>query len=151
MILLLTSLILDGFLSTIIPINSFLRPKLTVTTIYLLYPKYKNNKKIYFIYLVIIGLIYDILYTNILLFHPIVFIILGNFIKYIKDNYNKTPSLLGLILTIICYEIIIFSLINIFQISKTNIIYLLTLIINSIVLNAIYLKIMTLLSKIKHN
>lgn len=149
MLLLLISIILDGFLSTLIPLNSIFRPKLTITTIYFLYPKFKKNKRTYFILLIIAGILYDIFYTNIPLFHPIVFYLLGNFIKYIKDNYNKSPSIIGLILTIFFYELIIFLLMNIFQVTKTNIMNLLILMGNSILLNIIYLKSITSLSKIK--
>lgn len=151
MLLILISVILDGILSALIPLNSIFRPKLTITAIYFLYSKYKKNKTSYFILLIITGIVYDLLYTNILLLHPIIFYLLGNFIKYIKDNYNKTPTIIGLILTIIFYETLIFILMSIFQITKTNIISLLIIIGNSLLLNVLYLKTMQYIKKIKHN
>ncbi len=151
MLLLLISVILDGILSAIIPLNSIFRPKLTVTTIYFLYSKYKKNKNYYFILLIITGIIYDLLYTNILLFHPVIFYLLGTFIKYIKDNYNKTPTIIGLVLTIIFYETVICILMSVFQITKTNIINLLLVIGSSLLLNILYLKTMLYIHKIKHN
>lgn len=151
MLLILISVILDGILSALIPLNSIFRPKLTITAIYFLYSKYKKNKTSYFILLIITGIVYDLLYTNILLLHPIIFYLLGNFIKYIKDNYNKTPTIIGLVLTIIFYETLIFILMSIFQITKTNIISLLIIIGNSLLLNVLYLKTMQYIKKIKHN
>lgn len=151
MLLILISVILDGILSALIPLNSIFRPKLTITAIYFLYSKYKKNKTSYFILLIITGIVYDILYTNILLLHPIIFYLLGTFIKYIKDNYNKTPTIIGLVLTIIFYETLIFILMSIFQITKTNIISLLIIIGNSLLLNVLYLKTMQYIKKIKHN
>ena len=151
MLLILISVILDGILSALIPLNSMFRPKLTITAIYFLYSKYKKNKTSYFILLIITGIVYDLLYTNILLLHPIIFYLLGNFIKYIKDNYNKTPTIIGLVLTIIFYETLIFILMSIFQITKTNIISLLIIIGNSLLLNVLYLKTMQYIKKIKHN
>lgn len=151
MLLILISVILDGILSILIPLNSMFRPKLTITAIYFLYSKYKKNKTSYFILLIITGIVYDLLYTNILLLHPIIFYLLGNFVKYIKDNYNKTPTIIGLVLTIIFYETLIFILMSIFQITKTNIISLLIIIGNSLLLNVLYLKTMQYIKKIKHN
>lgn len=151
MLLILISVILDGILSALIPLNSIFRPKLTITAIYFLYSKYKKNKTSYFILLIITGIVYDLLYTNILWLHPIIFYLLGNFIKYIKDNYNKTPTIIGLVLTIIFYETLIFILMSIFQITKTNIISLLIIIGNSLLLNVLYLKTMQYIKKIKHN
>ncbi len=151
MLLILISVILDGILSILIPLNSMFRPKLTITAIYFLYSKYKKNKTSYFILLIITGIVYDLLYTNILLLHPIIFYLLGNFVKYIKDNYNKTPTIIGLVLTIIFYETLIFILMSIFRITKTNIISLLIIIGNSLLLNVLYLKTMQYIKKIKHN
>lgn len=147
MILLCISLILDGYLSSFIPSNSVLLPKLTITAIYYLHQKYKKKPTTYLTILIVLGIIYDLLYTNIILFHSIVLYFIGKFIIYIKDKYNKQPSILGLILTITTYEIIIFLLINLFNISNTSLQTLILIIINSMLLNIIYLKIISFIQK----
>ena len=66
MILLCISLILDGYLSSFIPSNSILLPKLTITAIYYLHQKYKkkptteetkkSEKSDFFIYIKLINI-----------------------------------------------------------------------------------------------
>ena len=63
-ILIILSLLLDGYLSTIISSSSYFLPLLTLTTIYLIYPKYSKKIRSYKLIVIIVGLIYDLLYTN---------------------------------------------------------------------------------------
>lgn len=96
LIIIVISLILDGLLSNFLsfmPGNlSLFTPLFTVMSIFLIYPFFKKKEKsTYFITIAITGLIYDLLYTNLLFFNAVVFIILGSIImilyRYLDINF----------------------------------------------------------------
>jgi len=107
-------IILDGLIIYFIPsyfnqLNYFY-PMLTILLIPFIY---LTNKKNYFLLIIIMGIIYDLLYSSIIFYHIILFIILISFdIKIL--NYFKS-SLLLLIITslinIVLYDIISFLLV----------------------------------------
>lgn len=149
-ILIILSLLLDGYLSIIFSQSLCLIPLLTLTTIYLIYPIYNKKIKTYKLILIIVGLIYDLLYTNLLLFHSIVFYLLSFLIIPIYKNYsqNKLKSILYLILLIASYELLVACIFFLFQVSTITFIKLISKILKSLVLNIIYaLSIMQILKK----
>lgn len=139
-ILIILSLILDGYLSIIFSPSSYLIPLLTLTTIYLIYPKYSKKIKTYKVILIMVGFIYDILYTNLLLFHSIIFYLLSFLIIFIYKNYsqNNLKNILYLILLIAAYELLVACIFFIFQVSTITIIKLISKILKSLILNIIY-------------
>ena len=75
------SLLLDGILTNYLPFLpndlSLFTPLLTITSLVLIYPFFRKQEKNYYITLFIIGIIYDLFYTNLLFFHAVIFLILG--------------------------------------------------------------------------
>ena len=67
-IILLISIILDGVLTNFLPylVNdlSIFTPLLTVVSIFILYPLNRKKENKFFILIFIVGIIYDLLYTN---------------------------------------------------------------------------------------
>ncbi len=145
-ILLITGLLLDGILSNIIPNTSFLIPLITITNIFLIYKFYQKHEKTYFIILAITGLIYDLLYTNLLFYHLIIFIILGIISKYIYKYFkiSNFKLLLCIPLIIISYEFLTATLLFIFQIIPPDITRLTNKIVHSLLLNMIYAEVIFL-------
>lgn len=144
-ILIILSLLLDGYLSTIISSSSYFLPLLTLTTIYLIYPKYSKKIRSYKLIVIIVGLIYDLLYTNLLLFHAVIFYILSFLIIHIYKNYSQTKltTILSLIILIVVYELLVASIFFIFQVSTITFIKLITKIFKSLLLNIIYALVLT--------
>lgn len=144
-ILIILSLLLDGYLSTIISSSSYFLPLLTLTTIYLIYPKYNKKIRSYKLIVIIVGLIYDLLYTNLLLFHAVIFYILSFLIIHIYKNYSQTKltTILSLIILIVVYELLVASIFFIFQVSTITFIKLITKIFKSLLLNIIYALVLT--------
>lgn len=144
-ILIILSLLLDGYLSTIISSSSYFLPLLTLTTIYLIYPKYSKKIRSYKLIVIIVGLIYDLLYTNLLLFHAVIFYILSLLIIHIYKNYSQTKltTILSLIILIVVYELLVASIFFIFQVSTITFIKLITKIFKSLLLNIIYALVLT--------
>ena len=68
----IVSLLLDGILTNYLPflVNdlSYLTPLLTVVSIFIIYPLNRKKELKFFILIFIVGIIYDLLYTNLLFF-----------------------------------------------------------------------------------
>ena len=92
------SLFLELLLSQIIPKETYLIPLFTLVSILFL----KKNKH-YYIYLFILGFIYDLFFTDIIFLHSIIYLLLGLIINIFN---NKNIFLLLMIITI--YQVFIY-------------------------------------------
>lgn len=152
--IIIISVILEGLLTNYLsymPMNlTIFTSSLTITAIFVAYLKY-NNKKKYCFFCIIAGILYDLLYTNILFLHSIVFLILAILTIKIYERFeiNKISIILWTILIIIIYETIIsisFYILGITQLNTLNIIYKIS---HTILLNITYAEIGYLLNKKK--
>lgn len=139
-VLVLIPLLLDGVLSIYIKSNSYLLPLLTITTIYIIYPKYIKNEKSYFIMIIILGLLYDLLYTNLLFFSAIEFFIIGTISKYIHKNLanNIFMQIIYISMIIIAYEFLTIAILYIFKVVPITIEKIIYKVSHSLLLNIIY-------------
>ena len=146
--------LLDGIIVYYVPsyfnhIN-YLYPMLTISFIPFLI---KKKSKVNIIYIAIIGIMYDLLYSNILLYNTILFILLASFNKIIV-NYFKDSILLYIILgitNIVIYDTFSFILVLITSYQSVTIGDLLYKIRNSILLNIMSIFICYFLCKNKNN
>ena len=150
-ILMILALLLDGVLSVKLPTTSFFLPLLTLTTIYLIYPCYKKKEKRYYCILITSGLLYDLLYTNLLFFHMLIFLFIGALTQHIYKNYhhNILKNLIYLCLIITLYESSIALILFLFQTTSITISQVFSQIVHSLSLNIIYALIMSRLIKLK--
>lgn len=158
-IIIILSLILDGllsnFLSFMVGDLSYFTPLFTVMTVLIIYPFFKKKeKKNYFLALAITGIIYDLLYTNLLFYHSTIFILLGLLTillhKYLDTNFFMV--LLETVLIIIVYQSVtafLFFLLQVVPVTLNDLIYLIehTLLINIIYTQLGYLLIRLLPEK----
>lgn len=140
----LISLLLDGFLTNILPYTvenlSLLTPSLTLISLLLVYPFYRKKEMKYTILILITGIIYDLLYTNLLFFNAIVFYIVIRVMQYIYKKYeiNYFTIIINTIIAITTYEVlqvIIISIYNLYPITLYSLIYKIK---SSLLLNIIY-------------
>jgi len=143
--LIVFSLILDGLLSNFLPFMvgelSFFTPLFTVISVFLIYPFYKKKeKRKYFITISLIGIVYDLLFTNLLFFHMILFLILGCFVvlcyRYLDTNFLMV--LIESVLLITIYQGLssfFFFLFQVVPVSFDDFCYLLE---HTLVLNVLY-------------
>lgn len=142
-LIIVISFIIDYFVSLYLPYEknnlSYFTPLFIPILIYLLYPLFKNKKK-YILISIIIGIIYDLIYTNLLFFNGIIFFLISIITmliyKYFKNNIYL--NIIYLLLIIIFYElvsILIYMLFGIINISFNDIIYRIT---HIIIINIIY-------------
>lgn len=128
----LISILLDGILSNIIPMHSHLIPLFTIITL-LIYPK----NKIY-IY-IIMGILYDLLYSDMLFLNLSIFLLLYPLIIYLhKDIPNNYLSLIYRIICVIIFYVTISYIFSIILGNNFNISILYNTIINSMFINIVY-------------
>ena len=152
LIILILSFMLDGILTNFLPYIelSLFTPLLTLVSIFLIYPLYKKTEIRYFVTLIILGILYDLFYTNLLFFNAILFLIIGFITKIIYKNLdiNFIKLIIYIIGIIIIYELttgLIIFIFNLVPITITKILYKIT---HSILLNVIYAELIYLVLKI---
>ena len=143
-IIVIISLLLDGILSNFLPyLNndlSIFTPLLTLVSIFMIYPFFKKKEKKYLITIFVIGIIYDLFYTNLLFFNGILFVLIGLLTILIYKRYEITPIrlLLYIIIVITSYELLTVLIILIFNLVPITIYKVFYKIIHSLLLNIIY-------------
>lgn len=157
LIIITLSLILDGILSNIFPYTvnnlSLFTPLLTLISIYLIYPFYKKKDKKYLITIFLTGIIYDLLYTNLIFYNAIIFTIIGIISKYIYKHYeiNYLNIIIQIVLIVTIYELLnalIIILFNLVPMSITRLFYKIT---HSLLLNIIYSELLLIIINILPN
>lgn len=157
LIIITLSLILDGILSNIFPYTvnnlSLFTPLLTLISIYLIYPFYKKKEKKYLITIFLTGIIYDLLYTNLIFYNAIIFTIIGIISKYIYKHYeiNYLNIIIQIVLIVTIYELLnalIIILFNLVPMSITRLFYKIT---HSLLLNIIYSELLLIIINILPN
>lgn len=154
LIIMTISFILDGILSNFLPYLpndlSLFTPLLTIISIFLIYPFYKKKEKAFYITIFIIGLLYDLFYTNLLFFNALLFLLIGVVSKYIYKNFELShlKLILYIITIIIVYETttaLVIILYNLVPISIYKLVYKIT---HSLLLNIIYAELIYLIIKL---
>lgn len=138
------SFLLDGLLSNFMPYNlnniSSFTPLFTVISLVLIYPLFNNQNKYYLVYAFLLGIIYDLTYTDTMLFNGMLFLIIAYIIKFIYayfvDNIYNSVSIGIVILTL--YIIISYGVLSLLNYVEFNIVYLFYKIIKTIILNVLY-------------
>lgn len=130
--------ILDIILSLYIPTTSYFIPLLTITNIYLIYNRKEETK--YFTTIAALGLIYDLIHTNLLFYHLVIFLILAFITKIIHKNLKQTKitTIIYISIIIIIYEFLNITILSMYQKNIFIINNLLNKIKHSLLFNQIY-------------
>lgn len=153
LITIIISILLDGILTNYLPFMennlSIFTPLLTVVSLFVIYPLYDKKEKKYEKTAFIIGLVYDLLYTNLLFLHAIIFLILSLLIKKIYKTFpiDMVRVIIFISILIISYELLMGLIIWIFQLTPITIQKLIYKISHSLVLNIIYGEILFIIIK----
>ena len=137
--IIIISFILEGVLTNIINTNSIILPLFTIVSLVITYPYIKNNYT-FIIISIIIGLLYDIAYTNSLFINTFTFTLCSLLIifidKFIKESFFGRMCIN--IFMIIIFKILSYFLLFVFSFIKFNHNILIKGIISSLILNIIY-------------
>jgi rod shape-determining protein MreD len=139
-IILVVSVLLEGILSNFLPINGLLTPLFTLVALIIIYPFFKDNYFDYYKYAFITGIVYDLLYTDTIIFDAIVFcfmvFIITKLCVMLSDNYVNVSIIT--VLCIIIYRCVTYSLLLLVGNVSWNFMTLLASIYNSLIINIIY-------------
>ena len=143
-IIILISFIIDGVLTNFLPYGvgnlSLFTPLTTIVALIICYTFFYRKERSYYIMAFIVGIIYDIFYTNLLFLDGFIFLIISFFITkiYKISGFNFIWILIDILLSIIIYECSLALIIMIFNLVPMSFNRLLYKIRHSIILNLIY-------------
>ena len=153
-IIMIISLLFDGLLTNYLPylVNdlSYFTPLLTLISIFIIYPLYRKQEKKYFISIFVLGLVYDLFYTNLLFFNAVLFVFIGFIIRFIVKNFELSyiKIIIYVILIVISYELLTALFLGIYNIVPISIDNLIYKIIHSLILNIIYGELLFIIMKL---
>lgn len=143
-LIIISSFILDIILSNVLP---FMKGDLSIftslfvpITIYLIYPFYKNQELRYYIESFIIGIIYDLIFTNLLFFDGVIFLIISLVSVKIYKNFivDKYKNIMYVFLIIILYEFLVASIFLIFNLVPISFYDFIYKISHTLLINVVY-------------
>lgn len=138
-LIILISFILEGIFSNYLPVNSYFASLFTLTSLIIIYPLFTENKD-YYKYTFLTGLAYDLIYTDTMIFHAIIFCFMGFLISRLNlvltDNYINTLIILALSLAI--YRVITYLILILVSSLSFNFLNLILSILKSLTANLIY-------------
>lgn len=150
-VLTIISFMLDGILSNYINYDTvyLFKPFFSLVSLVLIYPYLNYNKREYFIIALILGLTYDILYTNTFLLNGIIFVFIAylilNLFNILKNNIIN--SIVINLLIIFMYNSLIYFIHLIFKTNTIPITLFLSQVLFIFIVNSIYLSILYFLIK----
>lgn len=142
MIIIITiiAFLLEHLFSTFVSTSSLFLPLFVLITLILVYPFYYNNKLGYLKYALIVGILYDIIFTNTLFFNMLLFFLMALIIQ--KVSFVIIINFLNInfitALTIVIYLIISYFLLVVIDYKDFNFNYLLKITYSSLIINVIY-------------
>ena len=143
-LIIISSFILDIILSNVLPIMkgdlSIFTSLFVPITIYLIYPFYKNQELRYYIESFIIGIIYDLIFTNLLFFDGVIFLIISLVSVKIYKNFivDKYKNIMYVFLIIILYEFLVASIFLIFNLVPISFYDFIYKISHTLLINVVY-------------
>lgn len=142
-LIVIISFLLDGIISNFIPVNGIFYPLFSLVSIIVIYPYV--IKEDYFKYSFFIGLSYDLIYTNTVIFNACLFLILSFLISkiYILINDSKIGLILITVISIILYRSISYFVIFLTGNTTFEFNILFKSIYSSLIINVIYVIILS--------
>lgn len=142
-IVLILSFLIDGILFSLFSFTSPISPLFTLLSLIIIYPYCDTNNKKYYIYPIVLGVLYDITYSNSLFLNTLIFIgysyLLTKVFRVFTINYIN--FLIVSFLSIIGYRIVTFVFMHIIGVMRFNVEILIDSISHSIISNFIYITI----------
>ena len=149
-LILVISFILDNIFSMLIPINSFLLPLFTLMSLVIIYPFFKDKGRKYLSACFFTGMAYDLIYTDTILIHAFIFLMIGlliiNLNRLLSSNHVSV-MFIGLVV-VIFYRVIMYLFLVISNTVSFDLLGLLASIYNSLIANTIYILLLSIITDI---
>jgi len=139
-IILIISFVFDSIISNFISLNSIFIPLLTLMALIVIYPYFNINKSKYLLACFVTGICYDLIYTNTIIIHGFLFLVLGFVViklnLILSNNYVNVAIMALIVITI--YRIVSYGLLLITANVSFDFLILFKSIYSSLILNIIY-------------
>lgn len=147
MIIIVISFLLDGVVGGLINYDSLMYPLFSLLSLITSYTYFNQKDNMYLLLAFIIGLAYDLVYTDTLFFNACIFLSSAMLLKKIfeKFPYNYLSILLISLIMIFYYRIFIYLILIFINYLNFNTLVLLQGIYSSIIINIIYISIVYLI------
>lgn len=135
------SFVLDNVFSNFVSIHGLFMPLFTLMALIIIYPYFNQDAKNYLLTCFFTGLAYDLIYTDTVIIHAFLFLIIGYLImklNLIFSNNYLNVSIMAVI-CIVVYRIIYYILLLMTANLKWSGLLLLKSIYSSLILNIIYI------------
>lgn len=140
-LILIVSFLLDGILFSLFSFTNPVSPLFSLLSLLIIYPYCDTNKKSYYVYPIVMGILYDITYSNSLFLNTLIFTgfsyILIRIFKLFTINFVNV-LVIGTI-SIISYRVVVFAFMYMIGIIDFNVETLIESISYSFISNYIYL------------
>ncbi|MDD2181024.1 MAG: rod shape-determining protein MreD [Bacilli bacterium] len=138
--IIILSLLLENIMSNLIPMGTFFNPLFSIVALVIIYPYFNNDDLRFIKFCAVIGLIYDIIFTNTLFLNMIVFIVVGLTIKLINIilSNNFINVMVISFISIVIYLILTYLILVIIGYKTFDFNYLFSTISKSLLSNIIY-------------
>ncbi len=139
-LIVLISILLENIFNIYLTSIPYIIPLFTLLSLIFIYPKYKKDKYKYYFISFIIGLIYDIFFTDFYIVNACLFLLISIFIYYILNNHkiNIFTILTACIFSIFLYNILIYLILNFFNYTNYSLMDLSYILRNFLLINIIY-------------
>ncbi|CCY46798.1 rod shape-determining protein MreD [Firmicutes bacterium CAG:822] len=138
-IIIIISFLLEGIVSNFVPINGFLAPLFTLVALIIIYPLFDETAE-YYKYAFVTGLVYDLFYTDTILFHAIILCFMAFIITrlnlVLSDNYLNILVIMGI--CILIYRVVTYSLLVLVSTMAFDFMALIISVLKSLIINLIY-------------
>lgn len=143
MIIVIISFLLDGIVSSIINYHSLMYPLFSLLSLITSYTYFNQKDNSYIIMAFILGLSYDLVYTDTLFFNACLFLSSALLLKKIfeKFPYNYISVLVISFIMIFYYRILSYLILAFINYLNFSISFLLQGIYSSIIINIIYISV----------
>ena len=140
-ITIIISFILDSIVSNFISLNTLFAPLFTLISLIIVYPYFNNNHKQFLITAFITGMAYDLIYTNTIIIHGLLFLAIAFLIIKLNTIFsnNYLNVVIMTIISIIIYRLISYGLLLITNNISFNWMVLLKSLYQSLIMNIIYI------------
>ena len=151
MIIMIISFFLDGILSNLLTYSTYLYPLCSLLSLVIIAPYFKKRCiQKYFVYSAILGLLYDIVYTETLFLNMVLFFLIAVLIKLIYNLIKNTllNTYIISLFIIICYRLSNYLIFLLIKYLSFNLKILFDSIINSLLLSFSYILIFFYLGRL---
>jgi rod shape-determining protein MreD len=138
--IIIPSVVISFILDSVVSNFNVGLPLFTLMSLIIIYPYFKKDNHNFIRLCGIVGLLYDLVYTDTFLLNFLVFMVIGFIIMYINERieHNLINVMLTALISIVSYRLITYFILILTGYLNMNISHLISSITSSLIINSIY-------------